>query len=87
MLEIKDLHASVGGRKVLDGISLTVPAGEVHAAARDLVAGAAREHVRERALARAVRAHDRVHLAVRHLQVDPVEHLAVADAGVEVFDL
>jgi len=31
MLEIKDLHASVGGRKVLDGISLTVPAGEVHA--------------------------------------------------------
>ena len=31
MLEIKDLHASVGGRKVLDGISLSVPAGEVHA--------------------------------------------------------
>ncbi|MFN7271956.1 MAG: Fe-S cluster assembly ATPase SufC, partial [Gammaproteobacteria bacterium] len=31
MLEIKDLHASVGGRKVLDGINLSVPAGEVHA--------------------------------------------------------
>ena len=31
MLEIKDLHARVGDRKVLDGISLQVPNGEVHA--------------------------------------------------------
>jgi Fe-S cluster assembly ATP-binding protein len=31
MLVIKDLRASVGDRKVLDGLSLEVPAGEVHA--------------------------------------------------------
>ncbi len=31
MLEIKDLHASVGGREILKGISLAVNAGEVHA--------------------------------------------------------
>lgn len=30
-LEIKDLHASVGGTEILKGLSLTVPAGEVHA--------------------------------------------------------
>lgn len=31
MLSIKDLRTSVGARKVLDGLSLEVPAGEVHA--------------------------------------------------------
>src|SRR6202795_5006841 len=31
MLEIKDLHASVGGKEILKGLSLTVNAGEVHA--------------------------------------------------------
>jgi Fe-S cluster assembly ATP-binding protein len=31
MLKIDKLYASVGGRKVLDGLSLEVPAGEVHA--------------------------------------------------------
>jgi len=31
MLEIKDLHASVGGKEILNGISLKVNAGEVHA--------------------------------------------------------
>ena len=31
MLSIKDLRTSVGTRKVLDGLSLEVPAGEVHA--------------------------------------------------------
>ena len=31
MLIIKDLRASIGDRKVLDGLSLEVPAGEVHA--------------------------------------------------------
>lgn len=31
MLEIKNLHASVGDKEILRGIDLTVPAGEVHA--------------------------------------------------------
>lgn len=31
MIRIQDLRATVGGRKVLDGLTLAVPAGEVHA--------------------------------------------------------
>jgi Fe-S cluster assembly ATP-binding protein len=31
VLEIKDLHVSVGGKEILKGINLFVPAGEVHA--------------------------------------------------------
>src|SRR5258708_24895034 len=31
LLEIKDLHAKVGDREILKGISLTVNSGEVHA--------------------------------------------------------
>ena len=31
MLEIKDLHVSVGGKEILKGLSLSVGAGEVHA--------------------------------------------------------
>jgi len=31
MLEIKDLHATVGGKEILKGINLTVGPGEVHA--------------------------------------------------------
>ena len=31
MLTVKDLHATVGGKEILKGLSLDVPAGEVHA--------------------------------------------------------
>jgi Fe-S cluster assembly ATP-binding protein len=31
MLEIKNLHASVGGKEILKGLDLTIKAGEVHA--------------------------------------------------------
>ena len=31
MLSIRDLHASVAGKEILRGISLSVSAGEVHA--------------------------------------------------------
>lgn len=31
MLEIRDLHVEVGGKEILKGLSLAVPAGEVHA--------------------------------------------------------
>jgi Fe-S cluster assembly ATP-binding protein len=31
MLDIRDLHATVAGKPILNGVSLSVPAGEVHA--------------------------------------------------------
>ena len=31
MLSVKDLHATVGGKEILKGLTLDVPAGEVHA--------------------------------------------------------
>lgn len=31
MLEIKNLHASIGGKEILKGIDLTIPSGQVHA--------------------------------------------------------
>ncbi len=31
MLKIKNLHAKVDGREILNGLDLTIPAGEVHA--------------------------------------------------------
>ena len=31
LLEIKDLHASIGGREILKGINLTIGKGEIHA--------------------------------------------------------
>ena len=31
MLEIEDLHVAVGGKEILKGLSLSIPAGEVHA--------------------------------------------------------
>ena len=31
MLKIDNLHATVGGKPILNGLSLTVPAGDVHA--------------------------------------------------------
>ena len=31
MLEIKDLHASVNGKEILNGINLSIKKGEVHA--------------------------------------------------------
>lgn len=30
-LEIRDLHASVGNKKILHGVNLTISSGEVHA--------------------------------------------------------
>ena len=48
-------------------------------AARHLVRRVAHEHLGEGALARAVRPHDRVHLAALHLEVDALEDSVVLD--------
>ena len=52
----------------------------------DLVAGLAGEHIGERRLARAVRAHDGVHLALLDRQVEAVEDFLAVDFDVQVFD-
>ena len=31
MLKIQNLHATVAGKPILNGLTLTVPAGEIHA--------------------------------------------------------
>jgi hypothetical protein len=56
------------------------------AAAGDLVVGVAHEHLTQRGLARAVLAHDRVHLALAHGQAHAVEDLlpALHDLGLQV---
>ena len=56
------------------------------AAAGDLVVVAAHQHVRQRGLARAVRPHQRVHLARRDLEIDPRRDLLPGHGGVEIGD-
>src|SRR6478672_11840054 len=96
--EIRHRHAGDGGR-VLEGEEqpglgpvLRVGLGDVLAlegdlALGDLVAGVAHDRVGQRGLAGPVRAHQRVDLALRHLQVDALEDLAILDADVQVLDL
>src|SRR5262249_17118065 len=64
-----------------------VRALERHRAFGDLVGLLAGEHVRERRLARSVRAHDGVHFALVHGQVEPFEDLAPVDRHVQLLDL
>src|SRR5437763_8414212 len=45
------------------------------------------EHLGQRALPRAVRPHDGMHLAGPHRQVDPSEDLAALDGGVKIPNL
>ena len=54
--------------------------------AGDLVGLVAGEHVREGALARSVRPHERLHLAGLELETEAPEDLVVVDLGVEVRD-
>ncbi len=55
-------------------------------AARNLIKVAAGEDLGERALARAVGAHDGVHLACVHGKGDALENFTVADGGVKIVD-
>ncbi len=56
-------------------------------AAGDGVVAPTHQHVRERRLARAVRPHERVHLARPDLEVDPPQDLLPRHRGVQVRDL
>ncbi len=53
----------------------------------DLIRGMPEQSVRERRLARAVRAHQRVDLASRDIEINASEDLALLDAHVQVSDL
>ena len=63
-----------------------VLAVEQDLAAGHLIAGLAGDDVGQRRLARAVRPHDRVHLALVHRERQPVEDLALLDTDLQVFD-
>ena len=58
----------------------------MHLAVGDRVQFASGEHLRERALAGAVRPHDGVHFARVDGEVDALENFAVANRRVQVFD-
>ena len=47
---------------------------------------AARQHLRQRALARPVGAHDGVHFAGIHREIDALENFAIANRGVQIFN-
>ena len=72
---------------VYDHVGASVMEISHRSPAYDKIEESAREHLRERALARAVRPHDRVHLARVHLEVDAAQDFAVFHAGVQVLDL
>jgi hypothetical protein len=58
----------------------------LHRAAGHLELLAPGQHLRQRALARAVRAHDGVHLAGAHVEVDAVQNRLAFDADLQVLD-
>ena len=63
-----------------------VLAFEQHLALGDRVVGLAGEHMGERRFARAVGAHDGVHLALLDRQIETVEDLLAVDLDVQVLD-
>src|SRR6185295_8742734 len=71
---------------LVDGHLEDVAAAVRHFTTRDLVARMAHDRERERALAGAVRAHDRVHFPTAHDEVDPLEDLFALYVDVKVFD-
>jgi hypothetical protein len=80
-------HEEAGVRPVLGSRLGDVLALEGDRALGDLEAGMAHDRVRERRLTGAVRAHQRVDLALLHIEVDPLEDLLVLGADVQVSNL
>ncbi len=76
--------AAVG--TLLGGQGQQVLAVETDLAARDLVAVPSRQYMGQGTLARAIGAHDGVHLAGGHLQVQPLQYGLAVDAGVQILD-
>ena len=59
---------------------------EEHFALGHVVGFAARQHLRQRALARSVRAHDGMHFAGIDRQVNALENFVAIDLGVQILD-
>jgi hypothetical protein len=76
-----------GARALLRCHREQVDVAEQHLPGGHLVVRMPGQHFGERALARAVRPHDRVHLAGAHRQVDAAQDLGTVDVGVQVADL
>src|SRR5262249_19222474 len=87
-----DLNGILEGEKdALAGALFGVEVEQVlavieHLALRDLVGITAGEDLSERALSRAIRTHDGMHLTGVRREIDAAEDLLAVDAGVEVVD-
>ena len=84
---VLERHEQAGTRALV-----RIGLGDVLAVEEDLAFGhlevrVAHDRVRERGLARAVRAHQRVELTGPDVQVDPLEDLLVRSGDVQVLDL
>jgi hypothetical protein len=77
-------HAGLGPRFRLQLQQVLPHVGDL--ALGHLIGRVARQHLGQRALARSIRPHDRVHFARVHRQVDTVEDLLVPSLGVQVLD-
>ena len=90
VVDARDLHRileseeQAGARTLLRRQRQKIAVLEGHRAAGDLVVLAARQHLRESALARAVRAHDGVDFARFDLEVDSLEDLLAGHAGAQI---
>src|SRR6185436_3835469 len=80
--EEKPLPAAFVGAPLRDVLSL-----EENRPVGDLVLGVTHEHAREGALARTVRSHDGVDLALVHGQVDSLQDRLPIDGDVKILDL
>ena len=88
-----NLHGVLEGEEHARGGALGWAHGEKvlalpgHGTGGDLIVLLAGEHISERRFARAVRAHDGVHLATRQFEVEAFQDLAAIDIDVQILDL
>jgi hypothetical protein len=78
-------HAELGALVGLELEGVLAPEG--YGAAGHLVARVAHEHVGQRALARPIRAHDRVDLAFADLEIQALHYLLAVDLYLKIFYL
>src|SRR6478609_963009 len=92
-LEVKNLHVEIEGKKILNGLNLSVEKGKVVAIMGPNGSGKstlayvlAGQDIGERGLAGAVRAHDGNDFALLDRQVQTIEDLLALDLDMQIFD-